>query len=398
VYPREYADAARVSLDVTLLSLAYYARTLGPYPYRHLTVVVPPYNAQSAGGMEYETFFTSIGGNGPLLLPFVRYAAMHEFGHGYFMGLLASNEGEEPFLDEGLNEFWGSRLAAQTPVRFEVPTLRRLGFPVFEASHWDAERLAGATRHPADPIAGNSWDRWSQLSYGLVYARSAIAFHDLEARLGDDVLVRAFREYYQRWKFRHPSTADFRAAIEDASGDKAFVDRWFDEQVFASRTIDDRVESVESDEVLPRPGTFLRDGKRVDLDADGVAKEIREARESFRKEHPQAKPGEPGPFPYRTVIGARRYEGHVPQTLVVRFEDGKEERLPWDASERWHRWELVRPGRGVSAQLDPDREILLDVQKLDDGRLRDPAPLASRRWTLEVAAWVQAAFAALEAL
>jgi hypothetical protein len=52
----------------------------------------------------------------------------------------------------------------------------------------------------------------------------------------------------------------------------------------------------------------------------------------------------------------------------------------------------------VSAQLDPDREILLDVQKLDDGRLAKPEPLASRRWTLEVAAWVQTLLAAVEAL
>jgi hypothetical protein len=398
VYPREYVDAARVSLDATLLSLGYYSRTLGPYPYPHLTVVVPPFNAQEAGAMEYETFFTSVGAKAPLLRPFVRYAVIHEFGHGYFMGLLASNEGEEPFLDEGLNEFWGSRLGAETPVHFEPPALRRLGFPSFDASHWDLERLGGATRFPADPIAGNSWQRWSEVSYGIVYQRSAIALHDLEARLGKDVLARAFREYYRRWKFRHPSIADLRAALEDVSGDKQLVDRWFDEQVFAAETIDDRLESLASEEVLPRPGVYVRDGKRVELDGDAVQKEIREARESFRKQHPQAKPGGPGPFPFRTIVGARRYRGHLPQTLVVRFEDGKEERLRWDESERWHRWELERPVRGASAQLDPDREILLDVQKLDDGRLREPQPLASRRWTLEVAAWTQAFFAALEAL
>jgi hypothetical protein len=52
----------------------------------------------------------------------------------------------------------------------------------------------------------------------------------------------------------------------------------------------------------------------------------------------------------------------------------------------------------VSAQIDPDRKGLLDVQKLDDGSLREPVPLVSRRWSLEIAAWLSALFGAIEAL
>ena len=35
---------------------------------------------------------------------------IHEFGHAYFMGILASNEFEEPWLDEGVNSFWEERI------------------------------------------------------------------------------------------------------------------------------------------------------------------------------------------------------------------------------------------------------------------------------------------------
>src|SRR5262249_21974028 len=106
LHPPEYAESARVALQATRDALAYYGSTLGPYPYRQVTVVVPPYDAIESGGMEYETFFTTIGALGPPLLQVVRFATVHELGHGYFMGILATNEFEEPFLDEGLNELW----------------------------------------------------------------------------------------------------------------------------------------------------------------------------------------------------------------------------------------------------------------------------------------------------
>ncbi len=90
-YPPEFERSAREALQATTDALSYYSRTLGPYPYEQVTVLVPPFNALEAGGMEYETFFTTVGGNEfPMQAEGVtRYVTVHEFGHGYFMGLLA---------------------------------------------------------------------------------------------------------------------------------------------------------------------------------------------------------------------------------------------------------------------------------------------------------------------
>ena len=139
------------------------------------------------------------------------------------------------------------------------------------------------------------------------------------------------------------------------------------------------------------------DGERVEVGRAAVDAEIRERRRAFRKEQPAAKPWE-GPFPWRTVVKARRYGAHVPQTLVVAFEDGTTEEVEWAAGEAWHRWEFERSSRAVSAQLDAGRRWLLDVDKLDDGRTREARPLAARRWTLETGAWLQIVVALLEAL
>jgi hypothetical protein len=397
LYPKEFESAARITLDATLESLRYFSETLGPYPYRTSTAVVPPFNAAESAGMEYETFFTSWGVSSDPALAEVRFVIVHEFGHGYFMGILASNEAEEPLLDEGLNEFWDTRLVATTPLLLRIPALSRLGFPTFPLDFWDYER-GGNPRFPPDPIAGNAWHRYSESSYGLVYSRTALAFHDLGSQIGDDVLARAMREYYRRWRFRHPSTADLRAAFEDVSGRKELVDRWFDEQVYGAEAIDDRIVSVESAEILPQPGTVLRDGKPVELDQEAIDKEIRARREAFAKEHPKTRPEDPGPFPFRSVVVARRYGAHVPQTLEVRFDDGSTRRMGWDAADRWQRWVFEKPVRVTSARLDPDRAFLLDVNKLDDDHTREAHRLPGMRWTLEAAAWTQAFLALLESL
>jgi hypothetical protein len=397
LYPAEYERAARVTLDATVESLGYFSRTLGPYPYRTSTAVVPPFNALEAGGMEYETFFTSVGFNEEPLLEFTRFVAVHEFGHGYFMGILASNEFEEPFLDEGLNELWDARLMARKPLPVRFPAMMRLGVPEWPLDWWDYLRVSGTKRYPADPIAGNSWNRYSSSSYALVYSRTALVFHDLGELLGDDVLLRAMRAYYQRWKFRHPSTADLRASFEEESGRRELLDAWFDAQVYAAQPMDDRIEELESTEVVPQPGTVVRNGQRVELDQRAIDGEVRKQREEWRKQHPGSRDGA-GPFPWRTVLKARRYAAQVPQTVVVSFEDGSTETVSWLPGEGWHRWVFEKPVRAVSAQLDPDRRYLLDLDKLDDGHTRKGRALPANRWTLEAGAWLSALVAFLESM
>jgi len=400
LYPPEYRPAAEEALKATIASLGYFSRTLGPYPYKTSTVIVPPFNATESGGMEYETFFTTIGSSGLPDLPLVRYVTVHEFGHGYFMGLLASNEFEEPFLDEGLNEFWDMRMLEGESLQTSFPLLDKIGIRTPKIGFLDFEHLSGTTRNPADSISGNSWDRWSSNSYGQVYARTVMVFHDLEKRLGGDVLARAFKLYYARHHFRHPGTADLRRALTDtAPGQKALIDAWFEDEVFDARPVDDRIETLEAAEILPRAGLqFAVDGKVTELDDDAVQKQIGEKREAFKKEHPKAKETEPGPFPMRSVVQARRYGEEVPQTLLVTYDDGSTETVHWPAGEKWHRWVFDGKTKVASAQLDPDRAVELDLNKLDDGRTRDSSKLASSRWTLEAGAWVQFLFALVGSL
>ncbi|XLZ72569.1 M1 family aminopeptidase [Massilia sp. SR12] len=391
LFPPELASNAAPAMQAAKDSLAYFSRTLGPYPYKTLTIVVPPHNATEADGMEYPTFFTTSAAPG--LKPGTTAAAMldfvtiHEFGHGYFYGILASNEFEEPFLDEGLNEYWNHRMLRDSgrKIPLTTPLLRSIGFAP-QANGFEFERIGAPRDEPSDPLGQNAYHRLQGI--GPVYARGAITMRDLEAQLGKDTMERAFKEYYRRWKFRHPSVADFREVLAEVSGQRKLVETVFAQQVYAVTRVDDRISSFTSVELAPTPGLRLQNGKQVETSAEQAERQADKLREQWKKAHPDAKPGT-GPFPYLTTVTVRRRGADVPQTLVVTFADGSKETVQWSGEQRWHTFEWSKPVKAVSAQIDPEGKHLLDVNKLDDSRTLKQDGSAARRWTFDLAAIFQ---------
>jgi hypothetical protein len=182
----------------------------------------------------------------------------------------------------------------------------------------------------------------------------------------------------------------------DDIGDRAAVERVFDQNVYGVGAVDDRIESVKSVEQLPEPGIRFANGKRNERTSAAVDAENDTAREAWRKAHPDAKYG--GPFPFRTTVVVRRDGALIPQHLEVRFEDGSVETERWDDARIWRRFTFLKPVRAVSAQLDPERQALLDRDKLNDGLLVEPDATASRRYGADLAALVQSFFALLGGL
>jgi len=393
LFPPEYQSNAAPVLKATIDALAYFSRTLGAYPYETVTVVIPPFNAAEAGGMEYPTFFTasSVDDVKPNSLQsyLLDFVTIHEFGHGYFYGILGSNEFEEPMLDEGLNEFWDARmLRERQQVLQPIPMpLRWLGVDL-KLSHFELARLGADRNEPADALGHNSWDRLSSSAYGSVYARTATTLRDLEQRLGKEVMERAFKTYYGRWKFRHPSIADFRDTLIEVSGRRDVIETVFAQQVYGAQKVDDRIDKFTSKEELPQPGTALVKGAWIEETQEQVDKRIDQLRERWTKDHPRAG-ADSGPFPYRTTVTVRRRGVAVPQELRVRFADGSVETVQWNADSRWERFSWVKPVKAVAAELDASQAHFLDASKLDDSRTIKPDRSASQRWGGQFAALVQ---------
>lgn len=403
IYPPEYEAAAQPVLKATTDSLTYFSDTLGPYPYKTVTGVVPPYNASEAGGMEYPTFFTAEGMNkvtpDTLSQYLIDFVTIHEFGHGYFMGILGSNEFEEPMLDEGMNEYWDDRMLVdrKQDIFATTPLLKRLGIAP-SMSPFEAERLSGVLGigTPADSLDSNSWDRMSSSSYGSVYARTAATMRTLENLLGREAMGKAMKLYYERWKFRHPDAADLRDALAEGSGRPELVHAIFASQVYGTDKVDASVVSIDNEEQVPRTGTEIRDGKRITLTGDEVDKQIDDARTAWKKAHKDAKYG--GPYPWQSTITVRRTGAAVPRTVLIKFADDSSETVQWDDASRWKRFTFTKPVKAVSATVDPERKIYLDANSINDSRTTKADGSASRRWSADMASLFQTFYALVGSL
>ncbi len=131
---------------------------------------------------------------------------IHEVGHNYFPMIVNSDERQWTWMDEGLNSFLDA-VAGQE----------------WETDHdWGAQpskivRYMSLPKERLSPIMTNSE---SILNFGPnAYSKPATGLYILrETIMGRELFDMAFREYAQRWKFKHPTPADFFRTMEDASG------------------------------------------------------------------------------------------------------------------------------------------------------------------------------------
>ena len=267
-----------------------------------------------------------------------------------------------------------------------------LRMPVF-----DLERLGAMTENPADPLGQNSWHRMSGGSYGTVYSRTATTMRDLEAAVGTPALERAFKLYYDRWKFRHPSIADLRATLAEGTGRPDVVARVFAAQVYGVRPVNDEIAGFDSNEVLPQPGYVMHGGKRVEVTRKALDKAVEDKRAAWKKAHPDARPGS-GPFPYRTRVLVRRSGADVPQTLRVTFADGSTAVARFEGTRPWQRFEWTRPAKAVSVELDPEGMHYLDATRIDNSRTLERDGSVARRLASQVGTALQTLFSLLVSL
>src|SRR5206468_7242047 len=84
------------------------------------------------------------------------------------------------------------------------------------------------------------------------------------------------------------------------------------------------------------------------------------------------------------------YDAGRALTVLVRFEDGSETTDRWDGRARWRLFEYESPSPAVSAQIDPERILVLDRNFTNNSVTRRPAtPQAATRWAARWTIWLQ---------
>ncbi|MFQ5649808.1 MAG: M1 family metallopeptidase [bacterium] len=366
----------------TRAALKTYGTWWGAYPYDHITVVDPAYRSGS-GGMEYPTFFT--GGTrwlSPIELRSPEGVTVHEAGHQFWYGIMANNEFEHAWLDEGFNTFSTTRTMEQS---YPNPVLAKRYFerfiPVVFSSVPVAERTQAAVRYDGfrsdlklDKMSTLSW-LYGPGSYGLnSYGKPAMMLRTLENYLGWETFQKVMSTYFERWKFRHPKPQDFFAIVNEVSGQDM---SWFFEQTYNSSNIFDyAVSLVQSTPITTPKGYIDKAGELTFQDGEQVEEDDNET-DTQRQFH-------------STVFVRRWGEATFPVQVKVTFGTGDEVLETWDGKARWARFEYPQTARVTRVEVDPEHKLVLDVNTSNNSWIRkSKANIAATKWASKWMIWLQ---------
>ena len=207
-YPKEGNPLwAEHSTNAVANTLVYYSEKTIDYPY---PVAISVHAANQ--GMEYPMICFNYGRPdekgkySQRKLEGMVGVIVHEVGHNFFPMIINSDERQWTWMDEGLNSF----MDRSTIIKY---------YPEFDHSWGSPQGITNYMKGDPDyirPIMTNS-EQIKQFGYNA-YGKPAAALTLLrETVMGEELFDAAFKEYAQRWAFKHPMPADFFRTMEDAS-------------------------------------------------------------------------------------------------------------------------------------------------------------------------------------
>jgi len=303
VYPVEsiVKNGWQRSTEMVKGSVEHYSGKWFEYPYPAATNV-----AGIVGGMEYPGIvFCSSGSSGTGLWG----VTDHEFGHTWFPMIVGSNERKYAWMDEGFNTFING-FSTEAFHNGEFKETSFFGDPnsPFMVKSTFGDKMDGLYTVP---------EVIQQENIGIAaYMKPAQMLNLLrEVVLGNERFDAAFREYIQRWAFKHPTPWDFFHTMENVSGEDL---GWFWR-------------------------AWVLNNWKLDQTVKGVL---------YRNEKPEN----------GAEITIENLEKMVmPVTVLVRETNGKEHRinLPVEIWQRGAEWKFAVPSTSEIKEviLDPDKKL-----------------------------------------
>ena len=353
------SDQIARHFNATRIALKYYGTWFGAYPYDHITIVdpvaivAPEAQGGSTGGMEYPTIFTA---GSRLLAPRSALTpegvTVHEAGHQFWYGVVATNEFEHAWMDEGLNTFSTARAIAEgLPPSFVAVDRYFGGFVPWayadvpwsrdvDGNRLNAYRPAATADTPATP----SWQYWPGSAGAITYNKTALWLATLEKSLGWPMTQKILSTHFARGAFQHPTPDQFFAIANEVSGQDL---TWFFDAVYRSSAV------------------FDYGAAQVTTAAAGAA--------------------------FDSTVVVRRYgDGVFPVEVAVTFADGARATERWDGRGRWHAFAYRQRGKVTRVEVDPRRVLLLDLNYTNNSWTNQPqAAAAAHKWSLRWLTWVE---------
>ena len=396
----EHSEYKERYFNATAKALYYFGLWYGDYPYKTISIVDPANNARNTGGMEYPRLFTGgvrLGMAERTLRP--QGVTVHEFGHQYWYGIVASDEFRHAWIDEGFTTFdtnrildaaWEPALATydllgkqyygQAPLslveygegdirsnfslqRLEVPENKfspKISFSLRDKTSLSSflQELPVFTYYPrveksatlglrssykydwGQPLCHFTYDLFhNDLRRVNAYRRPALMLQMIKRSVGDEVFIRLMRDYYESFRFKHPRPQDFfKVVSEHASGSSI---NW------------------------PR---FWRHAYEENHELDYAAHHLKNnSREGGR---------------YFVEFGVRRLGTFVmPVEIEISFEDGTTVIHEWNGEESAYQVDLgLFNSPAVRLDVDPQRKLMLDRNWLNNSLISKESSGANHAW------------------
>lgn len=295
---------------------------LGEYPYSTLSIVIPPAGAGGAAGMEYPTLITAWDASDSKPGESLERVVVHEIAHQYWYGMVATNEFEEAWLDEGFTSYVEDKIMERS--------FRSMSFLPFEAT----------TILTPEPLAFPAWHYQGYQSYASnVYLRAKLVLNGIEGLIGEKQMRSVMRAYFQKWRFDHPNTRDFQSVVEEVTGRDWTA--YFNDYVYGAKMVDYSVKDI-------RTRTIQKDGKTQ----------------------------------YESLVFVEQLGGPY-EKVPIQFglANGTKQIHQWNGKQQQVRFRIVDTSPVTWARIDPDLSIVLENRRWNNFLRASIKEEDHRKWT-----------------
>ena len=228
LYQPGVADRWQPMSDWVPEIISFFSEEYGAYPYPQFTV------AQAGdGGMEYPMINFITGRRSPFSLLGV---TAHEAGHEWFYAVLANNEADYAWMDEGFTSYATTEGVGHV-LGEPNPSHQGAALSVLSAQE---RGLYERVNTPADWFETNA-------GYGVAaYSAGEMVVDMLGYVLSDSLQHRWLRAYFDRYTFRHVDPQDAEKVAEDVSGLR--LDWYFEQFLNTTHTLDYALTDLDAQE------------------------------------------------------------------------------------------------------------------------------------------------------
>jgi hypothetical protein len=349
----EYACCTQRFLTSVKYAMEYFDENLAIYPFNTLTMVVPPFHGINSGGMEYPTFITTPGAYAfPTNIRSPEYFVVHEFVHQYFMMMLATNEQEEAWLDEGFTSYYKSRILDH--YYGDKNAVVNYDFFHMGAMEFFRSRYLGMENPKIAEIPRPGW-KFPHGGYrDLAYAKTAMMLKTLEGIVGLETMDDILKAYFKKWSFKHPGGQDFidivNEIVPQKHGDEfgANMNWFFEQTLYGTDVCDYAVASISNRSIQKEAyGIFEHKGFKASTKAINQDKKHK--------------------YKARVVLN-RLGELKFPVEVLVHFENGEEKLEKWDGQARAIDFEYETNHKIDWVKIDPEQKLYMDINFLNNGK------------------------------